>query len=884
VVHCYSDGTAFEVEFVTPEGKTVALLTLTSQEIRGVNDREYRVSAEFVTTLAEQAGLEVVESLELPGRQPRYLPVPGCLDRRLARHLAQEYPNGLYSQQADAIEAAVDGEDLTLATSTASGKSLVFMTVGLHFLLKNPSAVVLALYPSRALIHDQMEKWVQSMEPFGLSPGQIDGGVPVSERLPILGNHRVILMTPDVAHAWLMSNLEQQQVASFLSRLELIVLDEAHVYDGVFGTNMAYLLRRMQAIAGPHRVICSTATLGEPDNFVQQLVGRRTRCFGSAEDGSATPPKTVLLATGGRFEDSVKLLASIAQAGTAKFLAFADSRRGVELIVAAARRFDSDTEHEPAEGDESSGQEDPHDSLPGMRILPYRAGYEEVDRKSIQRSLAHGTLSGVVSTSALELGLDIGDIDLIVMLSTPPSVKTFFQRLGRGGRRNPGVCLLLDTQESIMAQGLNNYVARPPEPNWLYLENRYIQYANALCATSELRKAGGDIGGNSPLRSLPASFMNMLQNELTPSEAVPSDLFVLKQRGESNPHHEFPLRSGIEKNFRVKHKEGWQEDGLGSLSFSQVLREGYPGAVYYYMSRPYRVQRFNYRDGEIHVRRERHFLTEPLSQTMVFPKFQGGTLGLWKAAGGFLAEADMQVSERVLGFNERRGPNVIRNEYAPGSPYYQRPLNRFFETTGVCWCFDDPALTSERIALRILEAFCLEFGVLKRDLGFGRFSSNRSPDGAEPCGGICIYDGSQGSLRLTAALAQHFDRVVNVAISLAQTREDQEPVALIELGNLAQVAKSFQPVWSLVPGTLQGTEQGDWVEVIAPGEKAMYTTILGVQEVDVITYRYTPRGIVYELRHPTSQWTVPASGVNPIHSQTRMLRVNLMTGEEQPIA
>lgn len=843
---------------------------------------EYTVSPESVRKLAEEAGFRVVESLEIPSREARSAPIPRCLDTRLAQYLREKYPNGLYCHQADAIEAAIRGEDVTLATPTASGKSDVFLTVGQHLLLEQPSAVVLALYPSRALIQDQMGKWAKALTIIGLTPGQIDGGVPVSERLSILSNHRVILMTPDVAHAWLMSNLEVPQVATFLGRLQLLVLDEAHVYDGVFGTNMAYFLRRLQAVSAPHRLICSTATLGEPDRFVQQLAGRKTRCFTLDNDGSAIPPKTILLAVGGGFEQSAKLLAAIAQAGTGKFLAFADSRKGVEQIVAATRRASI---HEDQEKEDDSLTPEVQETEPTTwQILPYRAGYERRDREHIQRALAEGGLAGVVSTSALELGLDIGDIDLILMLSTPPSMKAFMQRLGRGGRRNPGVCLLLDTQGGIMAQGLAKYLKRTPEPNWMYLDNRYIQYANAMCAASELRKAGRNLNENSPLFSLPSRFVESLQNELNPTEAVPSDLFILKQRGENDPHHEFPLRSGIEKGFHVAGKQGWEEEELGSLTLSQMLREGYPGAVYYYMSRPYRVERFNYQDGRIYVRRERYFTTQPLSQTMVFPKFQGGTLALYKAENGFIAEAEMQASERVVGFNERRGRNVIRNEYGPGSPYYQRPLHRFFETTGVCWYVTNPAMISERMALRLLEAFCLEFGVLERDLGVGYFSAKQPPVGTGQCAGICIYDGAQGSLRLTESLAKYFKRVVDVAISLAQTRPDEDPLAIMHLTNLAEFAKGLQPVQLGEFDLQQGTEEGDWADIIKPGEKAMYITTLGVQEVKVLAYRYTPKGIIYELYDPRlDRWAVAANCIQPTHGQTKMIRVNLITGEEQSI-
>jgi DEAD/DEAH box helicase domain-containing protein len=171
------------------------------------------------------------------------------------------------------------------------------------------------------------------------------------------------------------------------------------------------------------------------------------------------------------------------------------------------------------------------------------------------------------------------------------------------------------------SDGLKKYLARELEPSWLYMENRYIQYANALCAAYEVGEIGGASLEGTPFKSLPTSFRRFLDNEINPTEVVPSDLYPLKQRAQGGPHREFPIRSGMEPDFDVKTPQGLR---LGNLTFSQALREGYPGAIYYYMARPYRVYRFDYRKGEIFARRERHWITRPLAQTMVFPRFQGG--------------------------------------------------------------------------------------------------------------------------------------------------------------------------------------------------------------------------------------------------------------------
>jgi DEAD/DEAH box helicase domain-containing protein len=242
--------------------------------------------SETVATVATQSGFQIVEQVALPERRPSYLPVPESLHATVREFLESLYRRGLYSHQAEAVTAGLRGDDVCLATSTASGKSLVFMSVAADILLREERAAVLALYPARALIQDQLEKWRNLMGRLGLSLGFIDGGVAVDSRAAILRASRVVLMTPDVAHAWLLRTVGERDTARFLDRLKLIVLDEAHVYDGVFGTNMAYFLRRLQVVAAPFRIISSTATVGKPDEFLAQLTGRAPTAFGQGDDGS----------------------------------------------------------------------------------------------------------------------------------------------------------------------------------------------------------------------------------------------------------------------------------------------------------------------------------------------------------------------------------------------------------------------------------------------------------------------------------------------------------------------------------------------------------------------------------------------------------------------
>lgn len=840
--------------------------------------------------LAEQSGFEVLDEISLPGRLPKYAPIPSNIHPAVRDVLTHLYPQGLYSHQAQGLRLVLDGHDLCLATPTASGKSLVFMTATADHLKRDPEARILALYPAKALIQDQLAKWKSALEPLNVTPGYIDGAVPTVDRPGLLEKHRVILMTPDVAHAWLMSHLQQREVRGFLARLRLLILDEAHVYDGVFGTNMAYFIRRLLAISGVERVISSTATIGEPGDFIEKLTGRRPAVLDKEDDGATSPRKTILLARHGRgnsFDRLVNLVLHIASAGMSRFLAFGDSRKMVEQLVAIAERSASKEPESLAEEPEAEDNWLPeHRTTSGqLRILPYRAGYEEEDRQAIQKSLMRGDLAGVVSTSALELGLDIGEIDIVLLLSTPPSVKAFWQRLGRAGRKNDGVCLLVDDSGIITSAstGLRGYLQKAPEPGWLYLENQYIQYSHALCAAVEASEAGKGLYSKLPFQSLPADFTRFLENELNPSESVPDELYPLKQRAQAGPHYEFPLRSSIEKNFNVREPRGPLGIGLGTLAYSQALREAYPGAIYYYMARPYRVSQFNYRMGEIRVRGERRWTTQPMLQNMVFPKFPGGVLSIRRSDTGFVTEAAVQVSERVVGFTEQRGPNKIPYPYGQGSPHAQRPVSRFFETTGVCWYFPHRAVLSEGVAQWILTAFCAVCGIQERDLGVGTFHAKPSSIWDTQCQGVCIYDAVHGSLRLTKQLVERLAEVLHAALRLTETLEPRDVTLEAHLTLLQECVNATTPsAVSIVEQTVEAT--GDWVTIIAPGQQAVHLEENGSEEVQVITFRYTPQGLMYQLISPRSDvtWMVKASSIIPIHGVTELLETNLITGETRP--
>jgi DEAD/DEAH box helicase domain-containing protein len=620
--------------------------------------------------------------------------------------------------------------------------------------------------------------------------------------------------------------------------------------------------------------------LGKPIEFIDLLTGRKTLEIGPAADGARMASKEIILAhkpTGDTFEATAALLRLLAQEFPGRFLAFGDSRKLVEVITAASQRHDAD-----GTGAEENTAEIDGAANTGHVILPYRAGYESTDRQEIQAALTQGRLRGVVATSAMEMGLDIGEIDLVLLLDTPASMKSFWQRVGRAGRRHHGICTIIDSRQVIgeSNEGLADYLSRHIEPNWLYLHNRYAQYTNALCAAAEIGQINGSFD-RTHFKSLPEQFSAFLNNELNPTTSIAPDLYPLKQASQGDPHHEFPLRNGIEKSFKVVTNQGVNR---GEVNFSQALREAFPGAVYYYMAAPYRVQRLNYRDGEITVVRERRYTTKPIRFAMAFPDLGPGVLRLQQCSTGFLAEAEMQVSERVTGFKEKRGKTETTHTYGPGSSFNQQPLMRFIRTTGVCWFFPQATLVSDTITNCILEAFCEECGVQPRDLGVGRFHSQNAPGSNSPVNGVCIFDNSNGSLRLTEKLAANFPAVVTAALIVEKARSNSDLVdaleqLLVQFSHATTATCADSPV-GVLSATTEHSPEG-WQSVIAPGSKAILSSTSGAQEVTVLGHVYTPTGLQYHLAHssPTIRWMIAADGLEIIHGVTVTQLYNVQTGE-----
>ncbi|HEY8415991.1 MAG TPA: DEAD/DEAH box helicase, partial [Thermaerobacter sp.] len=559
------------------------------------------MSRERLYQLLEAHGFQRVHAETRPGRSVRSFPAHRLpLSEPVRRFLRQVAPAGLYGHQLEALSRHLDGADVGLTTRTASGKSLVFYAAALEAVARNPRARILAIYPLKALGREQEARWVAAFRAAGWPEervARIDGDVGhAGERMQRLRRASVLLATPDILHAWLLPHVGERPVWEFIRALRLVVVDEVHVYSGVFGSNAAFLFRRLEhllALAGGRAsYVVASATLREPLQHFQALFGRSFTLVDESFDTSGQHELELLLV---RPPGTQELLSSVSaflrdlvRHTEYRFIAFVDSRKQTELLATIVKRAGGEGgARAGAEGTAAAvpapadpvPEEPEEEPLPGiaedlarLHVLPYRAGLEEEDRAVIQDRLSAGTLRGIISTSALELGVDIPHLDLGILLGVPRSTTSLQQRMGRVGRHGPGTVVVInngDLYSEMIFKQPDRILRLPLAEGALYLENQRIQYIHAMC----LARPGGEHDQARAQAGLPETdafdspvnwpdgFVELCRRER--AGETPPGLQHMKMEAGDTPHTTFPLRD-VDSQFRIQLVQGWEREELGS--------------------------------------------------------------------------------------------------------------------------------------------------------------------------------------------------------------------------------------------------------------------------------------------------------------------------------
>ena len=527
---------------------------------------------------------------------------------------------------------------MVVSTGTASGKSLCYQLAVLEAFAREPQARALFLFPTKALAQDQARKLNNFRVP-GVIPAIYDGDTPQDQR-PLLRRTATILLTnPDMLHIGILPGHERW--AEFLHQLRYVVLDEAHVYRGVFGSHVAQVVRRLRRLCAQYgadpRFVLTSATIGNPEAFAERLVGTPFEVVD--EDQAPRPERTVVL-WNPPLEDPVSgvrrsalaeasyITAESVLAG-ARVIAFAPTRKAAELIYGHVRRRLEDRGRRGEAG----------------RVQPYRAGYTPEQRRDIERRLFDHELDAVIATQALELGIDVGSLDVALVTGFPGTVTSLRQRWGRAGRSGHGYAVLVAGQDA-----LDQYFMR--EPDRLLgrgVEEAIIDLHNPHISGPHLEAAAYE----RPLTPADETYFGeagMLQAErLVQGGRLRRRKDGLVWTHPYSPAARIGLRTASNEQFAIV--EGRQGEVIGTVERERVFRFCHPGAVYLHLGKSYLVQHLDLETRTVMVDDfDGSYYTQTKTDKNVLIAGQADTREL---PGAALFAGDLEVTEQVIAYQRR---------------------------------------------------------------------------------------------------------------------------------------------------------------------------------------------------------------------------------------
>jgi DEAD/DEAH box helicase domain-containing protein len=496
----------------------------------------------------------------------------------LARALERSGIQRLYRHQAAAVEAARAGQNVGVVTATASGKTLCYHLPTLEALLEDPRGRALYLFPTKALAQDQL----RSLRDIGtdlphVRAGIYDGDTPQAERTAVRANANIILSNPDMLHVGILPN--HTRWSRMLARLRYVVVDEAHLYRGVFGSHVAQVLRRLRRVCewygGSPQFILASATIGNPREHLEALIGAPV--YVVDDDAAPRGPKTLIfwnppllnVESGARASSNVETTALFTELVTreVRTLAFTRARKIAELLLRYARsRLDG-----PARRFRD-------------QIASYRAGYSAEDRRSIERRLFNGELFGVVSTNALELGVDIGGLDATILNGYPGTVASTWQQWGRAGRGHDaslGILVALDDpMDQYWMRHPDEFFATPHEQARISLTNPYILADHLLCAAYERPLEPDETAHWFGEAALDSVEQMIVRGELR----THGDRAYLP--GEAYPAQKVSIRATGGESVELRTEDGRL---IERVPLARVPFEIHPGAIYLHQGESYLV-------------------------------------------------------------------------------------------------------------------------------------------------------------------------------------------------------------------------------------------------------------------------------------------------------
>jgi DEAD/DEAH box helicase domain-containing protein len=648
-------------------------------------DLQARTADQLVDRLHKKYADRITGYFQLPAVPATYCPFPPGLSEPVRKALRSRGVEQMYSHQREAWDAIAAGRNVVIVTPTASGKSLCYHLPVIEA-ARNSRGKSLYLFPTKALAQDQVAELLEYNRAgdLGVRAYTFDGDTPADARQAIRVHGDIVVSNPDMLHQGVLPH--HTKWAQFFENLRYIVIDEVHTYRGVFGSHVANVLRRLRRICAfygvtPQFILCS-ATIGNPQAHAEALIGAEVHpvTLSGAPRGERhvvlwNPPvinPDLGIRASARSQSS--RLARHAIRSGMKTIVFAQSRLMVEVLTKYLKDvFDPD----PRKPE---------------RIRAYRGGYLPTERRATERALREGAVDGVVSTSALELGVDIGALDVAILNGYPGSIAATWQRLGRAGRRlQPSLGVVVAS-----SQALDQYVIRhpeffenaPPETARIAPDQLLILLDHIRCAAFELPFATGDLFG-----TLPASdFLEVL-----------AEAGVLHREGErwdwiadSYPAQAVSLRSVADGNFVVVDRTDGRQTIIAEVDYTAAAVTIYEGAIYMVQSVPFQVEKLDWAGRKAFVTRTNaDYYTDSIDHTRlkVLERFDGSVAGRGTSHHG-----EVHVVRRVSGYKKIRFYTHENVGYGPVSLPDQE-----LQTSGVWWQLTqstlEAAFTSRQDAL-----------------------------------------------------------------------------------------------------------------------------------------------------------------------------------------
>ncbi|HWO15101.1 MAG TPA: DEAD/DEAH box helicase [Solirubrobacterales bacterium] len=524
---------------------------------------------------ARRDGRVVAEGKE-EERRARRVALPRSLDPGFAEALRAAGIDRLYSHQRAALQTAAHS-NLVITSGTASGKSLAFNLPVLDGIARDSKRRALYLYPTKALAQDQARS-LGRLRPPGLREAIYDGDTPREERPAIRTRNNLVLTNPDMLHVGVLPH--HKRWGDFLANLGWVVVDEAHTYRGVFGSHVANVLRRLRRVARAYgsdpRFLLASATIANPVELAEGLVGTPFELID--DDGAPRAGREIAMwnpplidkASGTRrsaLSEAAELLADLVAADV-RTICFLKSRKGIELIQRFAR-----------DNLEARGKPEL-----AARIAPYRGGYTPQQRREIEERLSSGDLLAVVATDALELGIDVGELDAAICVTFPGTVASLRQMWGRAGRRRRGLAVYVAGQDALdqfFCRHPDEFLERPVEAAILDHASEQIASRHLIAAAYELPLGEEDEEIFGP------DWRERAERLAGAGELRRAGGRLLPRRSEFVAG-KIPLRSASADSVAVIERESGEM--LGLVEIERAFSVVHPGAIYMHLGRSYEVE------------------------------------------------------------------------------------------------------------------------------------------------------------------------------------------------------------------------------------------------------------------------------------------------------